>query len=114
MVQKFSLMLCRSHLHEKRLVEVISAKGGSTHITNPKVYILFPHCSVNVYKLCAIKTWKHVCAILVYADCVQCYPDFMINLCRRVHIMFVVTIVTFMYAKFSNLFTVDNEHSFAS
>ena len=53
--------------YRKCLVEVIAAVIAATLLLNPKVPILFPPCTVKVYTVCAIKTWKRiiVCVLLV-------------------------------------------------
>jgi hypothetical protein len=42
-------------------------------LLNPRVHIRFPPCTVNVYTVCSIKTWKHiiVCVLLDLADCLS-------------------------------------------
>jgi hypothetical protein len=42
--------------HRKGLDEVIAAKRRANQLLKPRVHILCPPCTVNVYTVCSIKT----------------------------------------------------------
>jgi hypothetical protein len=54
--------------YRKSLVEVIAVKPRVNQLLNPRVHILFPLCTVNVYTVCSKRII--VCVLLVKADCV--------------------------------------------
>ena len=93
MVQNSSWPLCRSDL---QLQETFGwgtcCQRRVKQLLHPRVHVLFPPCTLNVFMLCSIKTWKHiiVCGICLSRLCLcivvtymKIRTHFMTNLCRN-------------------------------
>ena len=61
MIQNSSWPLCRSDLQlQKMFGWDYCCQRKVNQLLNPRVHILFPPYTVNVYMVCSIKTWKRI------------------------------------------------------
>ena len=69
MFQNSSWPLCRSDPQlQKTFGWGYCCQRRVNQLLNPRVPIRFPPCTVNVYTVCSIKTWKHIIVCVCYGS----------------------------------------------